>query len=267
AELIDPVPGSGGFTKGIIWRGVVNASQTPQMQAAQNICQVFMGVNLKCASCHDSLVNDFTLADAYGLAGIYADEPLEMVQCDKPTGHTAELKFIYPELGKIDPKADKAERLQQLAEIICQRADGRLTRTLVNRLWQKLLGRGLVEPVDDMEKAAWNQDLLDWLAEDFADHNYDVKHTIEQILTSRAYQMPAVGVEEQIGNGFVFHGPLVRRITAEQFRDALFSVTGIGGTLPAPGYDFLKALVGAEAGRFDCPGSTTPAQWIWNDPG
>ena len=50
AELIDPNPASEGFTKGIVWRGVVNASQTPQMQAAQSICQVFMGVNLKCAS-------------------------------------------------------------------------------------------------------------------------------------------------------------------------------------------------------------------------
>ena len=72
AELVNPTPDSEGFTKGIVWRGVVNASQTPQMQTAQNISQVFMGVNLKCASCHDSFINDLTLADAYGLAGIYA---------------------------------------------------------------------------------------------------------------------------------------------------------------------------------------------------
>ena len=56
------------------------------MQAAQNISQVFMGVNLKCASCHDSFINDWQLADAYGLAGVYADGPLEMVECDRPTG-------------------------------------------------------------------------------------------------------------------------------------------------------------------------------------
>ena len=61
AQLVDPVPGSEGFSKGIVWRGVVNASQTPEMQAAQNISQVFMGVNLKCASCHDSFVNDWKL--------------------------------------------------------------------------------------------------------------------------------------------------------------------------------------------------------------
>ena len=154
AELVNPAPESAGFVKGIVWRGVVNASQTPQMQSAQNICQVFMGVNLKCASCHDSFVNDLTLADAYGLAGIYSEGPLEMVHCDKPTGKKASLKFIYPELGAIDPAADKAARLQRLAEIITQRQDARLTRTLVNRLWEKFMGRGLVEPVDDMEKPA-----------------------------------------------------------------------------------------------------------------
>ena len=204
AELINPTPDSEGFTKGIVWRGVVNASQTPQMQTAQNIAQVFMGVNLKCASCHDSFINDLTLADAYGLAGIYADGPLEMVRCDKPTGKYAELKFLYPELGAMDPKADKPARLKRLAEIITQRQDGRLTRTLVNRLWQRFMGRGLVEPVDDMEKKAWNPDLLDWLAEDFAAHNSDVKHLIRQILTSRAYQLPAVNLGEQNTQEYVF---------------------------------------------------------------
>ena len=151
-QLINPTPASEGFSKGIVWRGVVNASQTPQMQTAQNISQVFMGVNLKCASCHNSFINDLTLADAYGLAGIYSDGALEMVHCDKPTGKKAPLKFLYPELGEIDPKADKAARLKRLAEIITGRQDGRLTRTIVNRYWQKFMGRGLVEPVDDMEK-------------------------------------------------------------------------------------------------------------------
>ena len=96
AQLVNPTPESEGFTKGIVWRGVVNASQTPQMQAAQNISQVFMGVNLKCASCHDSFINNWKLADAYGMAGIYADGPLEMVRCDKPTGQVAPIQFIYP---------------------------------------------------------------------------------------------------------------------------------------------------------------------------
>ena len=259
AQLINPVTNSEGFAKGIVWRGVVNASQTPQMQAAQNISQVFMGVNLKCASCHDSFVNDFTLADSYGLAGVYADGPLEMVRCDKPTGQKAALKFIYPELGDISADADKPTRLKQLAEIITKRDDGRLTRTLVNRICQRLMGRGLVEPVDEMEKNAWNQDLLDWLAEDFAAHNYDVKFLIQRIVTSRAYQLPAVNLGEQTDQNFVFQGPAVRRLSAEQFRDALTSITGVG--YPSPLAEVVP--VEPEQKRFAL---AAPLSWIWNDP-
>jgi mono/diheme cytochrome c family protein len=233
AELVNPTPASEGFTRGIVWRGVVNSSQTPQMQAAQNISQVFMGVNLKCASCHDSFINDWRLADAYGLASVFADGPLEMVHCDKPTGKLASPAFIYPQLGALVDTTNRAERVEQLARLITQREDGRLTRTLVNRFWQKFFGRGLVEPLDDMEKPAWNVDLLDWLAEDFADHGYDVKRLIEVLLTSQAYQLPAVAVPEEAKGEFVFQGPLVRRLSAEQFRDAVGTLTGVWLGQPA----------------------------------
>jgi len=257
AQLINPKPESEGFTKGIVWRGAVNASQTPQMQAAQSISQVFMGVNLKCASCHDSFINDWTLADAYGLAGIYADGPLEMVHCDKPTGKKAQLRFIYSELGNIDPTADKSARLKQLAELVTQKKDGRLTRTIVNRLWQKFMGRGLVEPVDEMETPAWNQDLLDWLGEDLAANGYDLKKTMERIFTSRAYQLPAVSVSEQDRQDYVFRGPSVRRMSAEQFRDALGTLTGIWYSQPATKINYvdessIKSIVASVKG-----------QWIW----
>jgi mono/diheme cytochrome c family protein len=227
AQLLNPSTNSEGFTKGIVWRGVVNASQTPQMQAAQNISQVFMGVNLKCASCHDSFINDWRLADSYGLASIYSDAPQEMFLCDKPTGKTSVAQFIYPELGTIDPSVGRAERLKRLAEIVTASQDGRLPRTLVNRLWARFFGRGLVEPVDDMEQLAWNQDLLDWLAEDLAAHHYDVKRTIECILTSQAYQLPAVSLGETANKDYVFTGPGVRRLSAEEFRDALGQLTGV----------------------------------------
>jgi hypothetical protein len=225
AQLVNPTPESEGFSRGIVWRGVVNASQSPPLQAAQNISQVFMGVNLKCASCHDSFINDWRLSDSYGLASIYSDGPLQLFQCDKPTGQTAAARFIYPELGEIDPAADKPARLKRLAEIIAGPKDGRLPRTLVNRLWGQFFGRSLVEPVDDMEQPAWNQDLLDWLAEDLVDHHYDVKRTIGRMLTSQAYQLPTVNLAES--KGFVFQGPAVRRMSAEQFRDALGQITGV----------------------------------------
>jgi hypothetical protein len=242
--LVNPGAATAGFTKGIVWRGVVNASQTPQMQAAQNISQVFMGVNLKCASCHDSFINDWQLADAYGLAAIYADGPLEMVECDRPTGKTASMKFLYSQLGTIDAKASRPERLQQLAHVLTGPNNGRLARTIVNRLWARFMGRGLVEPIDDMEQAAWNPDLLDWLAEDLAAHGYDLKRTMSVILTSRAYQSEAVDIGER-EKSYVFRGPAVRRMTAEQFVDAISATTGVWRTKVAGEFDF--SLVSSHA--------------------
>ena len=256
SQLVNPEKESEGFSRGIIWRGNVNASMLPPMQAAQNVSQVFLGVNLKCASCHDSFVNDWALSDAYGLAAAYADEPLELVHCDKPTGKKAALRFLYPEIGALDAAAAKPERLKRLAEIVTSPADGRLSRTLVNRLWARLLGRGLVEPLDDMDRAAWNPDVLDWLAEDFVAHSYDVKHTLEVICTSRAYQLPAVEAPGE-KEAFVFRGPLTRRMTAEQFSDAISALSGDWNRLPSSlEFDFLaNGLVG----------DVKMPQWIWTD--
>jgi mono/diheme cytochrome c family protein len=258
-ELVNPTEASEGFTKGIVWRGTVNASMTPPMQAAQNIGQVLMGVNLKCASCHDSFIDDWQLGDAYGLAGIYAEDALEMVLCDKPTGKVAPLKFLFPELGAVDPKAPKTNRLEQLAQIITRRENGRLSRTLVNRLWAKLLGRGLVEPLDVMQNEAWSPDLLDWLAEDLVAHQWNLKRTLELILTSRAYQLPSVNLADKPEPTFTFTGPAVRRFSAEQFRDALGSLTGVWQDKPEGGLDRL--LLDRVAGK----APAAEAFWVWGD--
>ena len=234
------------------------------MQAAQNIPQVFMGVNLKCASCHDSFINDWTLADSYGLANIFADAPLEIFECDKPTGKKAAVKFLYPELGEIPADAPKAERQKRLAQLMTQKKNGRLTRTMVNRLWARFMGRGLVEPIDDMEQPAWSSDVLDWLAEDLADHGYDLKRTIQLILTSRAYQMPSVSLDEARHADFVFAGPAVRRMSAEQFCDSISSITGVWHSNPAVEFDFTAAKA-AEAQSL--PAVPASVKWIWSDAG
>jgi hypothetical protein len=225
-ELVTGANGSEGFVKGIIWRGVVNAAQTPQMQAAQNLSQVFMGVNLKCASCHDSFINQWKLTDSYGLAGVYADQALAMERCTKPLNKTAPIKFIYPQLGSIDQSLPREKRIAELADIMTSKQNGRLTRTIVNRLWQRLLGRGLIEPVDEMDNKPWNADVLDALAWDLAQH-YDLKKTIETIVLSRAYQLPAVISGSEGAKDYVFAGPTVRRMSAEQFADAVSTITGI----------------------------------------
>ena len=242
-ELISPPrqrdAGSEGFTFGIKWRGTVNESQRREIQAAQSVAQVFLGTNIKCASCHDSFVNHWKLTDAYALASVFADGPLELHRCDQPTGVASTIGFLYPQLGAIDPTSSRVERARQLADLVIHPENGRLARTIVNRLWSKLFGRGLVEPVDNMDAEPWHQDLLDYLAADLADHGYDLQRTLRLMATSRAYQLPGVGLDRAApaSDAFVFHGPIVKRLTAEQFVDAVFALTS---TWPEPDAGLMK---------------------------
>ncbi len=249
SELVHPTEASIGFSKGIVWRGAVNASQLPPIQAAQNISQVFMGVNLKCASCHDSFIDDWKLADAYSMAAVYADDPLELVECDKPQGKMAKPGFLYPELGTITPSTNKADRTEQLAKLLISKENGRLPRTIVNRLWQKFFGRGLVEPVDVMDGPSWAPAVLDWLAEDLVAHGYDLRHTMTVITTSKAYQAQAVDESIPEGAKFVFRGPLVRRLTAEQFVDAVSQLTGVWQEKPEATFGLSTNEVEALQGK------------------
>jgi mono/diheme cytochrome c family protein len=226
-ELINPEKESKGFVAGIKWRGTINASQRTEMQAAQNVAQVFLGLNLKCASCHDSFISDWKLTDAYAFANIFADTTLEINRCDKPTGKFAGTRILWQELGTVDSTAVTAVKLQQLAENLTKPANGRLYRTIVNRIWAQLMGRGIVEPVDAMDNEPWNQDLLDWMASDFVRGNYNIKEIIYRIATSKTYQLPSVGIKDAnkiIAQDFEFKGMLRRRMSAEQFTDAISSI-------------------------------------------
>lgn len=231
-ELVSPDKRSEGFIRGIQWRGTVNASQRVEMQAAQNISQVFLGLNLKCASCHDSFISDLKLADAYAFANIFSDTTLEIARCDKPTGKKAGTRVIFNELGPIDSTLTVEGKLKQLAEYLTAPKDGRLYRTVVNRIWAQLMGRGMVEPLDVMDNEPWSQDLLDWLASDFVDHRSDLKRLILLITSSRTYQLPSVGLKDEndmVSRAYTFRGMHRRRLSAEQFADAV-------STLVAPLY-------------------------------
>ncbi|MEK6477239.1 DUF1549 domain-containing protein [Catalinimonas sp. 4WD22] len=249
-QLTNPTEESEGFIKGIEWRGVVNASQRTEMQAAQNISQSLMGINLKCASCHNSFVSNLTLEQSYGFANVFSDSTLEIYRCDKPTGRMSEVQFLYPELGSVEAKTIK-EKLKKLSEVMVKPENGRLYRTITNRIWDRLIGRGIVEPLDEMDNTPWNPDLLDWLASDFIEHNYDLKHLIKRIMTSKAYQLPSVNYAEVAdlkSDDYVFEGPIRRRLSAEQFADAVSQVV-------APVYYATAYVPEAEP---------LESQWIWN---
>lgn len=229
-ELISAAPGAEGYLKGIVWRGVVNASQRPVMQAAQNISQVFLGTNLKCASCHDSFIDAWKLDEAYAFANCFSEDgKLDVVRCDKPTGRMAGMALPFPGLGSINGNAPLADRRRQVAEAVASPKNALFARTIVNRLWKQLFGYGLVESTDMMANKPWLPDLLDWLANDLVSHGYDLKHTLAVICTSRAYQMRSVPnpkPEEMKSRDFqyVFRGPYVRRLSAEQLFDAISAV-------------------------------------------
>jgi hypothetical protein len=242
-DLVAPAAESTGFVKGIVWRGQVNASQTTEIQFSQNVSQVFLGINMKCASCHDSFVDRWTLREAYGLAAIYSEKPLELTRCDKPTGEMAVASWIFPELGNVDPAKPRDERLKQLAELITHPENGRTQRTIVNRLWNQMMGRGIVHPVDAMNTEPWNEDLLDHLANHLVASKYDLKAVMHLIATSRTYQSRTEISGEEDGK-YVFQGPLRKRMTAEQFMDSIRSVIAVW---PAPEKSaFGKGLTGGQ---------------------
>jgi len=261
-ELIAPsMDSSRGFIDGIRWRGSVSAAQSIEVQFAQNVSQAFLGINLKCASCHDSFIDDWKLDDAYGLAAVYAESPLEIHRCDKPIGRLANATWMFPELGNIDRQASQPERLRQLGLLITHRDNGRFHRTVVNRLWHRLMGRGIVHPIDAMQTAPWNAELLDYLAIFLQDHDYDLKSVLELIATSKAYQTKADLVTEAAKDQpYVFRGPRSKRMTAEQFVDAIWQISDTAPEI----YDAAVVRgrpLSRAAGQLQLVG-----KWIWGPP-
>jgi hypothetical protein len=234
-KLLNPTEPSDpeGFLIGVNWRGTVSASQTPALQAAQNTAQIFLGVNLKCNSCHDSFISKWKLKDAYSLAAFYSsEERLKLYRCDVAQEEYVEAGFLFPELNRPLASMSAADRRAAAAAIFTDPRNGRMPRTVVNRIWQRLMGRGIVENVDEMDGEPWSPELLDWLAADFVAKGYDLKALIATILDSRTYQLPATPRKGEPEKQFTFRGPEVRRLTAEQFADAVASITGewhVGG--------------------------------------
>lgn len=260
-ELIaPPSDGSRGFIDGIKWRGDVSAGQTVEIQFAQSVAQSFLGINMKCASCHDSFIDRWKLDEAYGLAAVYSTRPLDIARCDKPTGRIAQASWLFPEIGQVDAKAAQPERLKQLAALMTHPQNGRFTRTLVNRLWHRLMGRGIVHPLDAMQTEPWNSDLLDYLATYLSDNGHDLKKTLAHIVTSQAYQSRA----EVIGkgaddHGYTYAGPRSRRLSAEQFVDVIWHLTG---TAPVK---MDAAIMRGKADPKVAKDIQLSAEWVWGD--
>jgi hypothetical protein len=203
--------------------------------------QVFLGVRLDCARCHNHPFDRWTMKDFYGFAAYFAgtgytagknrDELAVYVdkngQIVNPRTNQVELpKPLTAAEGTADPEG---RRHKLLAEWITSRDNPFFARAVVNRFWKHFFGRGIVHPVDDFRATnpPVNEPLLDALAKDFIAHNYDVKHLIRTICNSRAYQLSDKTNptnERDTKNFSYFYS---KRLGPEELFDAIVTATGV----------------------------------------
>jgi hypothetical protein len=209
-------------------------------QPVADTAQVFLGLRLQCAKCHHHPYERWSQEDYFGLAGFFSrlgrkglgEPPPYFASRTRTTGE------INPRTGKpIEPKLLDGPYLDipkdedprhRLVDWMARPDNPFFARALVNRLWGHLMGRGLVDPVDDMRETnpPSNPELLDALAKDFIKHKLDVKHVMRTICNSRTYQLSSVPNEfnkHDTQNHARYYG---RRLIAEVLHDAVDQACG-----------------------------------------
>jgi hypothetical protein len=180
-------------------------SDDPLHQPTTDAAQVFLGVRLQCARCHHHPYEKWGQDDYWGLAGFFArlgrkdvdDVPTFFAERQPTTGEPHPLTGQPPEPKLLGGPVLKVpagdDPRQKLVDWMVRPDNPFFARALCNRMWSHLLGRGLVDPVDDMRATnpPSNPDLLDALARDFRDHHFDVRHLLRTICNSRTYQLSA----------------------------------------------------------------------------
>ena len=208
-----------------------NETHLETIQSAANVAQVFMGTEMKCASCHNHFLNkEWPQARFLAFAGLFATNDLEVIRCEKKSGKFVAAKFPF-DLPAVPEKIPQPieERLHRVAQLLIDPTNPRFAKTIMNRLWKRYLGLGLFEPQDDfrLDQPPTNPELLAWLADDFMRHGYDLKHSIRLILTSRTYQLrydPVLEDHFEVSKpqqARYYRSPSLRRLTAEELLDSV----------------------------------------------
>jgi hypothetical protein len=214
-------------------------SRDPE-SAVETTAQLFLGVRIQCAKCHNHPFERWTQDDYYGFAAFFS-------QIGRKKGSLPDEEVVYatgsgdvrqPRTGQtMKPKAlggpvldDPAapDRRVKLAAWLSSPSNPFFAKSLVNRIWYHLLGRGIVEPVDDFRDSnpACNDELLDGLTGEFVKNGYDLKKLIRAILHSRTYQMSATTNALNADDGLYFSHAQTKLLPAEALLDAISSVTG-----------------------------------------
>lgn len=215
---------------------------------AETTAQVFMGVRLQCAKCHHHPFESYGQDDYYGLAayfarirtkgsqefGLFGREQVIYVAQTGEVGQPRTGKRMQPTpLGEA-PADDPVDRRRALARWLVGAKNPWLARNVVNRYWGYLMGRGLVNPIDDLRETnpPSNPELLDVLAAEFVAGGFDLKKLLRLILESRVYQLSALATPENRLDTTFFTHYRIKRLTAEQLLDAINLATGTTEKFP-----------------------------------
>jgi hypothetical protein len=215
------------------------------LKVTENVAQVFMGMRIQCAQCHNHPFDRWTMDDYYGFASFFTqvgrkagDDPREVVIFNAGGGETN-----HPVLNKpMPPKflggavADVAgkDRRVVLAEWLASKDNPYFARNLANIVWAHFFGMGIIDEVDDVRisNPASNQELLDELGKRFTEYNYDFKKLVKDICTSRTYQLATQPNKSNEGDTRNFARGPIRRIRAETMLDIISQVTDTKDKFP-----------------------------------
>jgi len=207
---------------------------------AEDTAQVFMGMQIKCAQCHNHPFDRWTMGDYYGFAAFFAqigrkqaEDPRERIVFNSGGGevtNTVSHKVARPKfLGGDEADVSGKDRRQVLAKWLASPSNPYFARNLGNVVWAHFFGKGIVDPVDDVRisNPPANPELLDTLGQKFQEYHYDFKHLVRDICTSRAYQTAAETNETNEADGRNFSHSMIRRMRAEVLLDLLGEVTEV----------------------------------------
>ena len=206
---------------------------------ASTVSQVFLGVRIECAQCHHHPFDRWSQTDYYGMTAFFRQVNRKgtirgemMVPDGNPkASHPRTGATIYAHaLGETMPdKLLSGDQRQMLADWMTGTDNPWFARNAANRLWAHLMGRGLVEPVDDFRDTnpPSNPELLDALASYLVENGYDVKELIRAITASATYQRTSRPNETNEEDEQNYSRALLKRLDAEVLLDAVCQVTGL----------------------------------------
>lgn len=209
---------------------------------AETTSQLFLGTRLLCAKCHHHPFEKYSQADYYGFAaffsrvavkgsaefGNFGGESVVWVRSAGEVTHPRTGQVMKPTPLDGEPVDDPLDRRIALARWLTSTENLTFSRAVVNRMMAALLGRGLVDPVDDMRATnpPSNPALMQALADDFRSNGFNLKHLLRRIMQSRLYQLDSQPTAQNLADTRFYSHYLVKRLSAEPLLDAIDYATG-----------------------------------------